>query len=203
MQDLDRALADIGTIRTQLARGAEFRGLGPATVAATGGLAILGALCQATWIETPAAALPHYLTLWIGVAALAIILIGTEAVTRSRRLHSALADEMIAAAAAQFMPALVAGALLSAVLLQCVPDSAALLPGLWQVMFALGIFAASRFLPRATVWAGVWYLLCGLAVIALARSEATLSPWCMGLPFGVGQLGSAILLHRALGGGRV
>ena len=202
MRDLDRALEDIGTIRTQLARGIEFRGLGPATVAATGVLAIIGALCQGTWIEAPAAALPRYLTLWIGVAALAIVLIGAETVTRSRRLHSALADDMILAAVEQFIPALAAGALLSAVLLQYVPDSAALLPGLWQVVYALGIFASSRFLPRVTLWAGVWYLLCGLAVIALARGEASLSPWCMGLPFGAGQLGSAILLYRALGNGR-
>ena len=199
MRDLDRALADIGTIRTQLARGIEFRALGPAAVAATGGLAILAALVQGAWIETPATALPLYLALWTGVAALAIVLIGAEVVTRSRRLHSALADEMIAAAAGQFVPALAAGALLSAVLLLCVPDSAALLPGLWQVIFALGIFASSRFLPRVTVWAGAWYLLCGLTVVALARGEAALSPWCMGLPFGAGQLGSALLLHRVLG----
>ena len=36
MANLDKALADITAIRTQMARGAEFRGYGPATVAATG-----------------------------------------------------------------------------------------------------------------------------------------------------------------------
>ena len=36
MRDLDKALADITAIRSQMARGAEFRGYGPATVAATG-----------------------------------------------------------------------------------------------------------------------------------------------------------------------
>ena len=163
----------------------------------------MGALCQAAWIGVPATALPQYLALWIGVASLAMILIGTEAVTRSRRLHSALADEMIVAAAAQFMPALVAGALLSAVLLQWVPDSAALLPGLWQVTFALGVFAASRFLPRATSGRCAGTCSAAWPSSPLHGSEAALSPWCMGLPFGAGQLGSAILLHRALGGGRV
>lgn len=202
MQDLDRALADIGAIRTQLARGTEFRGLGPATVAATGGLAVIGALCQGAWLEAPVEALPRYLTLWIGIAAVSILLAGAEMVTRSRRLHSALADEMVAAAVGQFVPALAAGTLLTAVLLRYVPGSAALLPGLWQVMFALGIFASARFLPRVTVLAAAWYLVCGLAVIALARGEAALSPWCMGVPFGAGQLGSAVLLHRALGRNR-
>ena len=40
MRDLDKALADITAIRSQMARGAEFRGYGPATVAATAALAV-------------------------------------------------------------------------------------------------------------------------------------------------------------------
>ena len=35
MRDLDRALADITAIRSQMARGTEFRGYGPVTMAAT------------------------------------------------------------------------------------------------------------------------------------------------------------------------
>ncbi len=37
MRDLDRALADIVAIRMQIARDTAFRGLGAATLAATGG----------------------------------------------------------------------------------------------------------------------------------------------------------------------
>jgi hypothetical protein len=40
MRDLDKALADIFAIRNQIAAGTA-RGYGPATVAATGGLALL------------------------------------------------------------------------------------------------------------------------------------------------------------------
>jgi hypothetical protein len=46
MRDLDKALADIFAIRSQIAAGTAFRGYGPATVAATGGLALLTALLQ-------------------------------------------------------------------------------------------------------------------------------------------------------------
>src|SRR2546429_9335175 len=44
MRDLDKALADIFAIRSQIAAGTAFRGYGPATVAATGGLALFTAL---------------------------------------------------------------------------------------------------------------------------------------------------------------
>ena len=43
MRDLDKALADIFAIRSQIAAGTAFRGYGPATVAATGGLALFTA----------------------------------------------------------------------------------------------------------------------------------------------------------------
>ena len=41
--------------------------------------------------------------------------------------------------------------------------------------------------------AGAWYLLTGLACIALADTRA-LSPWAMGIPYGVGQLLVATIL---------
>ena len=47
MDDLNKALGDISSIRRQVARSTEFRGYGPATLAATGGIAVLAAASQA------------------------------------------------------------------------------------------------------------------------------------------------------------
>jgi hypothetical protein len=55
MKDLERALADITAIRSQIARGTQFRGYGPITVAATGLLALLAAASQALFLPDPAA----------------------------------------------------------------------------------------------------------------------------------------------------
>ena len=44
MRDLDKALDDILAIRSQLAAGTAFRGYGPATIATTGGIALLTAV---------------------------------------------------------------------------------------------------------------------------------------------------------------
>ena len=63
MQDLDRALAEIGAIRSQIARSLEFRGYGPATLAATGGLAALAGLAQALWLPDPVGAIAWYFAL--------------------------------------------------------------------------------------------------------------------------------------------
>lgn len=200
MLDLDRALTDIRAMRSQIARGTEFRGYGPAAFAASGALAVAAALAQSWWIEDPAAAIDAWLGLWTVAAALSAIIIGTDVVTRSRRVHSGLADEMIQAAAEQLLPALVAGALLTFVILRFAPHSLWMLPGLWQVVLSLGIFASCRSLPAPMIAVAVWYLAAGLACLALAGGENAFSPWAMGLPFGVGQFIAAALI-QAMGGG--
>ena len=199
MKDLDKALADIAAIRTQIARDSLFRGVGPATMAATGALALLAAVVQALWIVDPAAHVTSYLALWIATALVSVALIGIETFTRSRRLHSGLADDMIQAAIEQFLPAGAAGALLTFVISQFRPQDLALLPGLWQIIFSLGIFAASRAFPRPIFAAATWYLLCGLGCLIFADRSTAFSPWLMGVPFCVGQSLIAAILYRGLG----
>ena len=199
MKDLDRALADITAIRSQMARGTEFRGYGPITVAATGLLAMLAAAIQALWLPDPASNALAYLALWVATAAISVVLIGVEMVARSRRIHSGLADEMIHAATEQFIPAGVAGMLITVVLYRFAPESLWMLPGLWQIVFSLGLFASCRSLPRPMFAAGVWYLGAGLAALAFANGEQAFSPYAMAVPYGVGQLYIAAVLYRAVG----
>jgi fumarate reductase subunit D len=199
MRDLDKALADITAIRSQMARGTEFQGYGPVTVAATAVLALLAGGVQALWLPEPSANVSGYLTLWIATAAVSVVLIGIEMVARSRRIHSGLADEMIHTATEQFIPAGVAGALLTFVLLRVAPDTLWMLPGLWQIVFSLGFFASCRSLPRPMFAVAVWYLATGLACLAFANGAHAFSPCAMALPFGVGQLLMAGILYRSGG----
>src|SRR5262245_27021817 len=197
MRDLDKALADITAIRSQMARGTEFRGYGPMTVAATGALAIFAAVLQGLWLPEPTANISAYLALWVATAGLSVLLIGAEMVARTRRIHSGFADEMIHAATEQFIPAGVAGALLTVVLYRFAPQSLWMLPGLWQIVFSLGLFASCRSLPRPMLAVGVWYLAAGLASLAFANGAQAFAPWAMALPFGLGQLLMAGILYRS------
>src|ERR1700674_2245501 len=181
MRDLNRALTDISVIREQLARGTEFRGYGPVAMGATGNLALTVAGAQALWLrETPAPVAP-YVWLWVATAAVSLVVIGTETIQRSRRAHGDLAVPMLQSAVEQLLPAIVAGGLLTVALLRGAPQSLWMLPGLWQIVFSLGVFASCRFLPRPMFLVGVWYLACGLACLALIPSEQRFSPWVMGI----------------------
>jgi hypothetical protein len=187
MPDVREALSEIRSIRGHMARYTEFRGYGPLTLAGTGVLAVAIAAIQQRWTIDLGHAPARFLAMWIGAAAVALTCIGIEAIARARRIHSTLAMQMLHAALEQFLPAIVAGILLTAAVARAAPQSLWMLPGLWQMLFSLGVFASCRFLPRATFWVGVWYLTTAMACLAIGP-DATASPWEMGIPFGVGHL---------------
>jgi hypothetical protein len=196
--ELHEALTQISEIRRQMARTEVFRGYRAMPVAFSGLLALSAAAIQAAWIIDPAEQRTAYLALWVGAAIVSAIGAGTEMMLRARQSSSPWRREITWLAAEQFLPCLVAGGLLTFVLVRCAVESLWMLPGLWQILYSLGIFASCRLLPRATFVVAVFYLATGLTCLALARGAAAFSPWAMGLPFGVGQLLAAAVLYRTL-----
>lgn len=195
MRELRRALAEIEAIRGQVARATQFRGYGPVTLAGTGALAAIAAAAQAAWVNDPAHHSAAYLTLWVATAALSLILISVETISRARRAHSMLALPMLRSASEEFLPAIVAGLMLTVVIARDSPQSVWMLPGLWQVIFSLGVFSSCRFLPRPMFAVGLWYLTSGLVLLARGDGESALSPWAMGIPFSIGQVLVAAVLR--------
>jgi hypothetical protein len=186
MTDLNRALVDIRDIRRQVAQATEFRGYGPLTLSATAVLALLAGVVQSRWIPEPANFPVQYVALWLATAVLCAALIASQMLLRARRLHCGIADEMIRMAVAQFLPAGVAGAVLPFVLLHVPRGVFWMLPGLWQIIFSLGVFASCRCLPRPMLLVGVWFLLTGFACVALGDSRALVpapmsGAYCIGM----------------------
>lgn len=195
MTELRQALAEIRAIRTQVARGTQFRGYGPRSIAASGLLALSVAAIQARWFSDAGRDVSVYLAIWVATATVSVLLSGWETVTRARRVHDGFAKEMTHAAVEQFLPSIVVGTLLTVVLVRATPQVTWMLPGLWELVFSLGIFASCRFLPGPMFGVGLWYLAAGLACLAVESSHQMLSPWAMGVPFGVGQLLVACVLQ--------
>ncbi len=195
MRELRKALAEIEAIRGQVARATQFRGYGPVTLAGTGVLAAIAAAAQGAWVGDPEHHPGAYLTLWVATAALSLILISVETISRARRAHFTLAPTMLRSAGEEFLPAIVAGLLLTVVVARDSPQNVWMLPGLWQVIFSLGVFSSCRLLPRPMLAVGLWYLTSGLLLLARGDSGSALAPWTMGVPFGIGQLLVAAVLR--------
>jgi hypothetical protein len=200
MKEIQQALSEIHLIRSQVARGTQFRGYGPASIAFTGLLALGVAWAQNEWGGAQKHDLVFNLSVWICAAAVAVAVSGVETIARARRVHYGLAQEMLQSAVEQFFPALVVGVLLTAVLVKIAPNEFWLFPGLWELIFSLGIFASCRFLPRPMFGVGIWYLVAGLCSLLVSSGPKSFLPWTMGIPFGVGQLLVACVLQFCVEG---
>lgn len=196
--ELRDALDQISEIRERMARGQVFRGYRSVTTGFTAVLAVLTSAAQAAWVPRPHVDVDDYLWLWCGAAVVSAVVVGVEMAVRALRSGSALNRQMTMLAVDQFVPCLVAGALVTYAIGKFAGGSVWIMPGLWAVLFSLGIFASRRFLPRGVGVVGGYYLLAGLICLSVGRDGATLRPWTMAIVFGTGQLLAAGVLWWTL-----
>lgn len=192
--ELHEALQQISDIRQQMARSEVFRGYRSLTVGFSGVLALFAAAFQSLWVASPATDLNRYLALWVGVALISASIAGVELFLRAKYAGAGLARDMTRLAVEQFLPCLVAGALMTACIYRSAPDVAWMLPGLWSLLFGMGIFASSRLLPSSVVWAAWYYVICGCCCLRWGQGEHAFSPWQMATAFGGGQVLCAAIL---------
>jgi hypothetical protein len=201
--DLHEALTQISEIRQQVARTETFRGYRAAPVAFSGLVAWIAAFYQSSsmqspTMQSPAGELQGYLGLWVGAALLSMVVTGLYMFVHCWQSRLALTRSNTALALGQFVPSVVAGGLLTSVLFYHAPECLWMLPGLWSVLFSLGIFASYRLLPKATFWVGVHYMASAVFCLILGHGDYAFSPWAMALPFGVGQFLAAGILYWTL-----
>ena len=193
--ELREALRQISEIRQQMAHSEVFRGYRSLTVGFSGVLGVVTALMQAQWIPNPETNLERYIGLWFGIAFLSLAIAGGEMYWKARRDGPGLSREMTTLAVEQFMPCLLIGAVLTLSIYFAAQQVAWMLPGLWSLLFSLGVFASYRLLPRQAFWVGIYYAACGCICLFWGQGTQTLAAWQMSLSFGGGQLLGAAILY--------
>jgi hypothetical protein len=193
---VEEALSQVRLLRSQVARAGEFCCYRSATIAISGISALVAAIAQSYWIPQPVAEPHRYLLLWIVVAALSVSITGVEIAIRWLWTDSSHARRQTILTVRQFVPCLVVGASLTWVLATFCREHIALLPGLWAVVFSLGVFASSVHLPTGAMLVAVYYLVAGLVCLRWGQGPQALAPWTMMITFGAGQMMTAIVLYR-------
>ena len=188
---LDKALSQISEIHAQVLKAEVFRGYRATTMLATAAIALFAAFLQTSYL--PAATPLQFTGFWVGVAVLCVLICAADIYWRSLRISPATQRWRTVLVVAQSLPALLVGAVVTGVLLER-GTAEHLLPGLWSTTFALGIWAARPYLPKAVGWVALFYVFAGTWL--LVRAEAPVpSPWGMGWTFGVGQCALALVLY--------
>ncbi len=196
MSDVGRALEQIAEIHEHLAKGEVYRGWRSIPVACSG---IVG-LAAAAWQSAAGRPLDpwSFTAYWLGVAVAGLFVgcsqIVWHYVARATETERRRSRQVVG----QFLPALVAGAVVTSALLRFGRGLTPLLPGLWALLFGVGIFSARPYVPRASAWVALYYFTAGLALLWVAHGVRLPSPWAVGGTFGVGQLLGAAALYWSL-----
>lgn len=200
--ELREALTQIAEIRQQMARSQVFRGYRSVTTAFSALVALVAAGIQEYVLPEPDRNSWHMLYLWLGAAVLSLLVVGVEMAIRYRKAQSVLQREITLVAVEQFAPCLVAGALVTYVLSWVTSyDALQTLPGLWAILFSLGVFASRRVLPKGTFLVGAWYMLAGVLCLAMRKQQGRDGfdfAKQMAVTFGGGQLLAAGVLYWML-----
>lgn len=195
--ELREALGQIDEIRQQMARTELFRGFRSVTVGFSGVLALVAAALQ-PWVVALENQARDFLILWVAVAGVSLLIAAIQLWRRARLADSRLVRQATLLATEQFLPSLFVGAVLTLCIYRYAAEGAWMLPGLWSLMFSLGIFASYRLLPRAVAWVAMYYVVAGAGCLLWGQGAHAFSPWLMALSFGGGQLFGAAVLYWTL-----
>ena len=196
--ELREALSQISEIRQQMARTEVFRGYRSIPIAITGGMGVVAACLQPVFVPAPAEQIERYLTLWIGVAVIGLVIAALQLTRHAQVAGPGVSRELTRLAVEQFVPCLLVGGLVTLCLYKGAREVSWTLPGLWSLIFALGIFSSYRLLPCQIFWAAMYYVVCGVGCLMLGQGEQAFAPWQMGISFGGGQLLIAGILYWTL-----
>jgi hypothetical protein len=200
---VNEALGQIAEIHDHLARGEQYRGFHPIEVAASGLVGLCAAYAQpwillfagGLWSDPSPRAFAAY---WLVVAAFAGGVGVAPAIANYIHREDEFDRRRTRRLAGQFLPCVAAGLCVTLAVIRGGWDVDHLLPGIWILLFSLGVFAARPFLPRSIGWVGLFYLVAGALLLALARPVLDLDNlgWAVGGTFAIGQAATAFVLYR-------
>ena len=199
----DRALQDLSFIRRTMEGASSFTDV-PGWGLVAVGVSAIGAAALAS--RQPTAA--QWIGVWLAEAVIAVALGGGAMWRKIRRNASRVPGGPLLSVPARkflfgFWPAILAGAVLTFALID--PHTIALtssevpraLPGLWLLLFGVGVLTAGAFSVRAVPLMGGAFMLLG-AVALLVRSLS--ADLLLALGFGALQIGFGLWIARRHGG---
>ena len=186
------AIEQLDTIHEHLTKAEVYRGFRVPGVALVGSVGLLAAAAQ------PAVTGPErwfdFVTYWF-IVAVGCALLGAGAAVHAYVLHEdEFARRRTRRVFAQFAPCVVAGGAVTIAFLRAGAELVAFLPGLWAVVFGLGMISARPYLPRGVGFVGLGYLVAGIVSLACTITDAAPSGWAVGGVFGLGHFATAFVL---------
>lgn len=185
-----RAVDDLGFIRRTMERSASFT-----AVPGWGGVAMGCTALVADYTASRQPTATRWLATWMGEAAIAVLVGAWTVGRKARAANLPILSVSARKFALSLAPPLVAGALLTLVLVRS--GGAPLLPGLWLILYGAGIVTGGAFSVRLIPVMGVCFMLAG--TLAFLSPASWGSVW-MAAGFGGLHIVFGIIIARKYGG---
>jgi hypothetical protein len=177
-------------IRTTMERARSFT-----AVPGWGQVAMGLSAMAAAAIARPETDIARWLGIWVGEAALAVVLGACALVHKARRANTPIATGPARRFALALLPPLLVGAIMTALLYRAGQRDQ--LPALWLLCYGAGVTAGGAFSVRAVPLEGVSFMVLGTAAALTPPAWGDL--W-MAAGFGLLQVGFGIYIARRHGG---
>ena len=152
------AMDNLRYIRQTIERAGSFT-----AVPGLGGVLMGSTALAAAWIAGPGTSGGYWLAVWLSEAALALLIGIVAAAVKSRRARLPLLSGPGKKFVAGFAPAMVTGAVLSAVLVR--GGLSGLLPGMWLLLYGTGVVAGGWASVRIVPLMGACFMVVGATAL--------------------------------------
>jgi len=186
----ERAIESLEFIRTTMARSAPFTAVSGRAGVVMGALALIAAVAARS-----AQSDEQWLAIWFGCASIAVPVGLAMMRVKARRYELALWSAAGRRFAQGFLPAIVAGAVLTFALVRA--DALDLVPAAWLLLYGAGVLAGSSSSVPVLAWLGALFMALGGAA---AFTPPDLRDIWLAAGFGVLQIGFGLYIARHHGG---
>lgn len=186
----ERAIESLEFIRTTMARSAPFT-----AVSGIGGIAMGVLALAAAFVARSSSSNQQWLAVWVSAAAVAVPVGFMLMRAKARRHDLALWSAAGRRFAQGFVPAILAGAVLTFGLVRV--DAVELVPAVWLLLYGAGVLAGSSSSVPVLAWLGALFMVLGS--VSLFTPPAWRDMW-LAAGFGVLQIGFGTYIARNHGG---
>jgi hypothetical protein len=186
----DHAADHLRYIRDTMARAADFT-----AVPGWGGVLMGVTALTTAAIAGPPRDTPRWVALWLAAAAVAVALGLAAMAWKARRANLSLTSAAARRFALAFVPSIVAGAVITAVLIR--EHLTTRLPGCWLLLYGAAVTSGGAFSVRLVPLMGIGIMVLG-ALSFLAPDSA--GSFFMAAGFGGLQIGFGYIIARKYGG---
>ena len=162
----DRAIDNLRFIRETMERAGTFTAISGRGIATTGVIAIVAYAVSGNELGSP-----RWLSAWIGAALLALVTSVRATYHKARDTAVPISGSLARKLALAFLPALVTGAVITAVALRA--EWFVALPGVWLIMYGSAVMAGGALSTPIVPMMGAAFMLLGAVALGVPVTLAT------------------------------